>query len=233
MIWSRGRCCTWLLGTFLMLAGPAARADQIWNVTVGTSALAADYTGPFGLDFELVGSNGNTVTLTNFSFGTGGAAGPGSAFLTGGATGSLSGGAALSDSANFFSDFNQQFTPGNVLSFTMDSTLNAPPLGGTPDNFSLVIFSAYDPTNGYNPGTGSGGTPISTTDPSGNDTFLNFNINGPGATTVSSYPSSSGDITITVTPAAVVPEPASVVSLLLGLSGLSGAMYFRSKRRLS
>ena len=175
-----------LLGLTLTLAGSGVRADQVWNVSVNTSLLAADYTAPFGIDFEMLGSNGNTVTLSNFSFG-GGAAGPGPAFLTGLASGDLGSVVAVSDNAaTFLSDFNQQFTPGSTLTFTMDSTLNPPPLGGSPDNFSMVLFSSYDPVNGYNPATGSGGTLIPTTDPTiGNNTFFNFDINGPGSTTVS------------------------------------------------
>ena len=121
-----------LLGFVLILAGPAARADQVWNVSLDTSQLATDYTGPFALDFELVGSNGNTVTLSNFSFGAAAVPGPGSAFLTGGASGDLGSSVSLNDSANFFSDFNQQFTPGGTLTFTMDSTLVSPSLGRQP-----------------------------------------------------------------------------------------------------
>jgi hypothetical protein len=210
-----------LLALVLILGGPGVRADQVWTVTINTSQLAADYTGPFALDSELVGSNGNSVTLTNFSFG-GGSAGPGSAFLTGGATGDLGTAVSLNDSVNFFSDFNQQFTPGSTLTFTMDSTLVPPPPAGSPDNFSMVIFEDYDPVNGFNPDTGTGGTPITTTDPSGADTFFNFNINGPGSTTVSNFPSASGDITITVTPAGAVPEPTSGVLMLFGVLGLGG-----------
>lgn len=121
----------WLLGLAPILAGTSARADQIWYVNVDMSRLAADYTGPFGLDFELLGSNGNTVTVRDFTYG-GGAAGPGSASLTGGASGDLgtsTGIVALNDSANFFNDFNQGFTPGSTLTFTMDSTLVGPPPG--------------------------------------------------------------------------------------------------------
>ena len=119
-------------------AGPAG---QIFNVSLDTSKLASDYTGPFGLDFELVGTSGNTITVSNFAFGSG-SAGPGSAFLTGGASGDLSSTVTLADPTNFFSDFNQQFTPGATLTFTVDTTLVAPPSGGTPDNFSMVLFSA-------------------------------------------------------------------------------------------
>jgi hypothetical protein len=189
--------------------------------------LASDYTGPFALDFELVGSSGNTVTISNFAFG-GGSPGPGSAFLTGGASGDYSSTVALADSANFFSDFNQQFTPGSVLTFTVDTTLVAPPSGGTPDNFSMVLFSAYDPVNGYNPSTGTGGTPIPTTDPTGNNTFFNVDINGPGSTTVSASPSANGDIPITVTSA--VPEPSSGVMMLVSVLCAATALVRRRSR---
>jgi hypothetical protein len=223
----------WMLGFVLILAGSAARADQVWTVSLDTSQLATNYTGPLALDFELVGSNGNTVTLSGFSFGTGGGAGPGSAFLTGGASGDLSNSVILSDGANFFSDFNQQFTPGGMLTFTVDSTLVAPPSGSIPDSFSMVIFEGYDPVNGYNPYSGTGGTPITTTDPSGNDTFFNFNVSGPGTTTVDSFPGSGGDIPITVTPAGAVPEPSSGVIMLLGMIGLSGAICWRRIRAIN
>ncbi len=221
---SRPITCRWLVGFVLMLTGPAASAGQVWTVSLDTSKMAANYTGPFGLDFELIGSNGNTVTVGNFSFGSGGSAGPGPPFLTGGASGALGSSVSLSDSTSFFSDFNQQFTPGSVLSFKVDSTLGAPPSGGTPDNFSMVIFSAYDPVNGYNPLTGTGGTPIPTTDPSGSSTFFNLDVSGPGSTIPSSYPSSGGDITITVTPVNVIPEPSTSMLMSLGILGLLTAV---------
>ncbi len=149
--------------------------------------------------------------------------------LTGGASGDLSSSVSLNDSANSFNDFNQQFTPGGTLTFRMDSTLIAPPSGGFPDNFSMVIFSGYDSANGYDPFTGTGGTPIPTNDPiSGDNTFLNFDINGPGQTTVSSFSDTTGTITITVT--SVVPEPSSAVIVLLAVTGVSGAMCCRRRR---
>ncbi len=223
---SRGMLFTGLLGFVLVLSGAPARAGQVWTVSLDTSQLVANYTGPFGLDFELLGSNGNTVTLSSFSFGSGGA-GPGPAFLTGGASGDLGGTVSLNDSGNFFSDFNQQFAPGNTLTFTVDSTLVGPPSGGTPDNFSMVIFQGYDPVNGYNPFTGTGGSPIPTTDPSGGDTFFNFDINGPGSTTASGFPSTSGDIPITVTPQSAAPEPSSGLIFLVGAISVGGAVLWR------
>jgi hypothetical protein len=217
---------TCLLGSLLCLVGTSARADMTWTVTLDTSQLAANYTGPFGLDFELVGTDGNTVTLSGFSFGSGGSAGPGSAFLTGGAGGDLGGSVVLNDVTSFFNDFNQQFLPGNTLTFIVNSTLVGPPAGGAADSFSMVVFSAYDPVNGYNPFTGTGGTPIPTADPTGNDTFITINIGGPGSTTALSYPGASGDIPITVTPLSV-PEPSSGVVMFIGVLGLAGAFLRR------
>jgi hypothetical protein len=188
------------------LAVSTARADSTWNISLDTSTLAAGYTGPFGVDFELIGSNGNTVTLSDFSFG-GGSAGPGGAFITGGSTGDLSGSISLNDTSTFFTDFNQQFTPGTTFSFTLDSTLIAPD-GTFPDNFSMVIFSGYDPVNGYDPIGLTGGTPIPTTDPSGNDLFVNLDITG-----ADSAP----------TTYQAVPEPSSLLILTTGLIGIATA----------
>ena len=93
----------------------------------------------------------------------------------------------------------------------------------------MALFSGYDSVNGYNPTMGTGGTPIPTTDPSGNDTFFNFDINGPGSTTVASFASASGDISITVTPLASVPEPSSGVHLLLGAMWSATLIYRRGQ----
>ena len=129
---SRRIACGWLLGFALILAGSAARAEQTWTVSLDTSQLAANYTGPFALDFELVGSNGNTVTLSNFSFGSGGAR-PGTRVPhRRSERRSRKHRQPQRQRVNFFSDFNQQFTPGRTLTFTMDSTLVPPPSGGTP-----------------------------------------------------------------------------------------------------
>jgi hypothetical protein len=211
------------LGFVLMLAGSVARADQVWTVSVDTSNLVANYLpGPFGIDFELLGTDGNTVTLTNFSFGAGGSTVLGTAFLTNGASGDLSSSVSLNDGAYFFNDFNQGFTPGSTLTFTMDSTLIAPQPLTAPDNFSMVIY------NDYNPSMGLYGTPITTTDPmNGNNTFFNFNIDGTVPPTMLVYSTPSGDVSVVVT--ASVPEPSSAVIMLFGVLGISGAMNWRRR----
>jgi hypothetical protein len=210
-----------LLGLALAWIGSPARADQVWTVSVDTSQMTADYTGPFGIDFELLngGSNSNTVTLSNFTFGGGGAVPP--AVPSVGASGDLGSVVSLNDTGQFLVDFNQGFTPGTTLTFTMDSTLNGPPMGGIPDNFSMVLASSYDPINGY--------TPIPTMDMV-SGTFFNFNINGPGTPPVSVYSSLTGDITLTVTPqGGAVPEPTSVITLFLGATGVLAAARWRRR----
>jgi hypothetical protein len=240
-----------LLGLVLILAGPAARADQIWNVTISNSAnlnpgvvpqyFPPNANGNFGLDFELVGGNNNTVTLHNFHFGTGlpGLAGP---FTFGGASGDLrppSSDAILTDdptvnpAAGFLNDFNQQFTPGlagSMITFTMDSTLNfSPP---TPDNFSMVLFYNYDTINGYNPGNvpPTGGTPIPTQDAI-NSTLFSFDITGPNPTVNSFMATDGTGITVTVTPVTVIPEPSSLIMLVSGYGAVVALGWRRFARR--
>jgi len=203
-----------VLGALSIFSGTAVRADQVFTVTVDTSSLALGYTPPFGLDFELVGGNGNTITLSNFSFGSGGSSGPGSSFSTGMASGDLASTITLGDStASFFNDFNQQFTSGSTLSFTVDATTNAPS-GGFADNFSAVILEGYDPVNGYNPLALTGGTPVPTLDPSGNDTIVTLNITSPQSAPM-------------IYQLGTVPEPSSAVILMMGLIGTSAAVAYR------
>jgi hypothetical protein len=198
-----------------ILGESVAHADQIYTVTIDTSSLASGYTGPFGLDFELIGTLGNTVTLSNFSFGNGGSAGPlGSGFVTNTASGDLNTTITLDDTTNFFNDFNQLFTPGDTLSFMVDTTTFAPPDASTPpDNFSAVILAGYDPVYGYDPFTLTGGTPVSTTDPSGNDGIVDLD-----------FPASNSQDGIYQI--ASVPEPPSAVTLSLGMLSLAVAISY-------
>src|SRR5579885_2048382 len=218
---SRRLWWAWSLGLVLIATGSPARADLTWNVSLDTSALAADpASGPYALDFVLIGSDGNRVTLSNFAFG-GGSSGPGGPIATSGASGSLTGTVVLDDTSDFFVEFSQQFTPGGSLSFTVDSTA-IPPSGNTPipDNFSMFLLSGYDPSTGA-------GTPIVTSDQV-NNTFLSIDINGPGATTpVSSAGGANGDIPITVAPTGVVPELSSGAMMLFGLLSLAGVLAWR------
>ena len=78
-------------------------------------------------------SNWSFESSTNFFFGAGSPSGSG-------ASGSLSTGVTLNDTV-FFTEYYENFTPGNLLSFTIDTTNQADP-GGTPDLFTLAILDS-------------------------------------------------------------------------------------------
>jgi hypothetical protein len=112
---------------FLLLtlaAAYAATASTVYNVQVDTSGLPS---GAYYMDFQFIGSNGNTVNLTNFSYG--GGTGPAGPF-------------ELDTIANVFNELTQQFTAGSVLSFDVAATNIAPPVGGFPDELSFFLLDS-------------------------------------------------------------------------------------------
>lgn len=123
-----------------------------FKVTVNTAPLVGSPLSPLFLDFMLTDGSGalagsNTVVISNFQFGAGGAVG--SPTLSGGASGSLGASVTLSDTANFFNELFQQFTPGSFLSFDVTTTNNADRIA--PDAFGVAILdkNLFNlPTNG-------------------------------------------------------------------------------------
>src|SRR5262249_56434597 len=100
--------------------------------------------GPFKLDLQFLDGSGtpgdlnnNVVTLTSFAFGAGGSA-LGSGTATGGASGGLTAGVTLKDTG-FFNEYIENFTPGSLLSFTLNATNNADP-GVTSDLRTLALL---------------------------------------------------------------------------------------------
>jgi hypothetical protein len=133
-----------LLASFAMLPR-SVHADEIYDVSIDTSALIGNAAGPFSLDFQFTDGSGtgdgnNTVTLGNFTFGAGSATG--SPTTAGAVSGDLTSGVSLTDS-DFFNEFTQTFTPGNVLTFTLELTTNVD-AGGVPDEFSFAILDNTD-----------------------------------------------------------------------------------------
>ena len=193
---------------------PAISQAVTYTVTLDTRPLAALATppGPFALEFQFNDGGGgvsNTVTLSNFNFGPGGAA-SGSAITTDGVSGSLSNTVTLTDSA-FFNEFIQGFTPSSTapLSFVLDLTTQLEPI--TPDTFSLAIFD-------------SSGTGIQT---SFFDVFLQIDITeSPSIKTFASDPNTPPPGCPTCAPIVIaapvvpVPVPAPIVLFLSGLSWL-------------
>src|SRR5689334_22890104 len=81
-----------------LLVGTHLSQAISYQVTVDTSSLIADPGAPFALDFQLTGGNplANSITVSNFNFGSGYATDNPLTFTLGGVTGDLSSTVTLS-----------------------------------------------------------------------------------------------------------------------------------------
>jgi hypothetical protein len=212
-----------LLAVALCLT-PLGKANIIYTFSMNTTPLVGN--GPFTLDLQFLDGSGlpvdlnnNTVALTNFAFGAGGSP-SGGGTVTGGASGSLASGVTLTDTA-FFNEYFEGFTPGALLSFTIDST-NVPDPGGTPDLLTVAILD-------------SSFSELLTTGPASE--FLDFSLAGGATPQVSTFASAPGSgfflaaPTVQVATTSPVPEPSSYWELLTILLawGFAGKV-LRSRR---
>ncbi|MFO1433783.1 MAG: NF038129 family PEP-CTERM protein [Candidatus Competibacteraceae bacterium] len=201
-----------LLITTLLLSGwifnplPLAQAGQLYSVSLNTLPLVGNSAGPFYVEFQLndgsgIGDGNNTVTLSDFQFGSGGGA-AGNPVTEGSATGSLTTGVVLTDS-EFFNSFYEEFTPGSLLSFVLEITTQADPI--TPDQFSFAIL---DKTLTEIPTFGPG------------DALLTIDIVSPNliVQTFSSNPGEPPGIELAAP--TVISAPGTLALLLVGLGGL-------------
>lgn len=203
-----------------LLASPAAGAEILYSVTLDTSVLAhTPSAAPFLLDFELNdGSTGdgvgnNMATISNFSLGGGSLTGAAStSFL--GLSGDLNPGDALTitDASNIV-DFNQNFTPGTSLSFTLGLTTNVSPSEvASPDAFIFQILS---------------------NNMTETSAFLQMDIANPptiSSDTGGTVGGAAQPFAPAVSPQAVVPEPSSCTLLALGLVSLAAGRRWRRLR---
>jgi len=194
-----------------------AHADLVYNVTMNTGPLIGHSAAPFSVEFQFndgsgIGDSNNSVVLSNFNFGTGGAA-VGSGTTVNGASGSLQSSVHFTDSS-FFNQFSQQFTPGNQLSFQLAFSTNVD-AGPTPDQFTFAILDrtgAELPTQSFF------------------DVFVELNINSANpqvqtfASDTTRIPNAGGPAlniaAPTATPITAVPEPNSVVLVGIACAGL-------------
>jgi hypothetical protein len=176
--------------------------------------------GPYYLDFQLIGTNNNEVTVGNFNFGSGGSIPPAHVFPGSDATGNLGSSVTLDDFSVWYNELYEQFTPGGPLSFTVD--LKTSNIGSTPDMFSFAILD-------------SGLNELPTTDPNYGASFLDIQFDSTTNPTVLTYGSSSASTLNlqppTANPVSTLPEPA-VIWQLGGmwtlLAGLGAARRIRT-----
>jgi hypothetical protein len=189
-------------------------ADTMFNVSINTTPLMGNTSGPFSIDFQLIdgsstgilGDANNSASITNFAFGGGGA--PfGTANLTGAAGGDLSSVVSLTDNF-FFNDFQQSFTAGSTLSFTVDLTTNLDP-GPTPDAFTFAILD-------------NTGAQITTSDPSGGNSLVSVNINSSSPTVTTSTGTGRYAALKVISTPVPTPEPGSFSLLITGMAALVG-----------
>ena len=135
------------LGSVLgWLATPRANAQTTaplrYHVTIDTSLLAGHPAGPFFLQFSLTDGSGSgdansTVIVTNFNFGVDGQEG-GEPDTTGGASGDMTLGVSLTDSAAD-NEFIEGFQPGVTLTFDVQASLSLDQ-GTNSDEFDIALL---------------------------------------------------------------------------------------------
>jgi hypothetical protein len=217
-------CCFGLMVGLGFLAGTLpCRAQMQFDVSLDTSPLIGEPSGPFSLDFQFTDGNGlgdgnNSVVLSNFQFGTGGSA---SGNPTPGTTGDLSSTVSLKDSS-FFTEFTEGITPGDVLTFHVQLTTNMDS-GGVPDEFA---FGILDNTGAEIPTFDIGNALLVVDIDSSTPTWQTFGAD-PGQTSIALPAPIISNISF-------VPEP-TTFSLLAGMSvfGFSCRRYRRRYRMRS
>lgn len=195
------------LGLMLLCASTSQAA--FFHVDVNTASLIGSSSAPFSLDFQFNDGGvlgNNTATVSNFSYGGGGATGVPTLFD--GAAGSI-GSSITFDNSGTFQELFQTFTPGTTLGFDVFLTTSLD--GATPDAF---VFAILDSALHNIPTTGLG------------DSLLLVNIDS-ATPTAQTFAGTGNFAGVTVS---AIPEPETHAMLLLGL-GLMGLAAQRRKQK--
>jgi hypothetical protein len=206
-----------LSAALLLALAPKGRATLTYTVGINTSPLVSNTNGLFSLDFQLssgstFADSDNTVTLSNFIF-SGGSAGAIS-YTSGGESGSMASTVTLTTSDPQDNELAQYFSAGTTsITFNVSETNNTD--NPFDDQFAVSLLDG-------------GLNNVTTTDPNGGNTLVLSNLStGETLASVGAY-QTNGTEAPGVT--AVVPEPASIATVLLGAASL---LAWGAKRRRS
>lgn len=200
-----------LIVSAVLLVASAVEGSPI-VITVHTDPISG-VSAQLALDVIDGGPPANTVTVSGCL--TDGAVG--TSVATGGVTGTLGGIVHLSDST-LFNELLTNITLNTVLLFAFDSTGNGTLSGSLPDSFSIVLL---DPVTGL--------ALFPTTDPTGSDALLQFDIGG-GGLTLFGAPGGEASIRTGVATPAAVPEPTTLILVLTGVALSTRQRRFRYLR---
>jgi hypothetical protein len=186
-------------------------SNALYLVTIDTSALSRPPTAHDALIFDFIdgGSPSNTVSISGFASD----ATLGAVSTQGDVAGTLADTVTMTDTS-FFNEYFARLTLGNTISFYLNATANAPDAASIPDALSIFLFD-----------NGEGRVMFPTTDPTGANALLLFEIDGSDQGTMSVYSAPGGEAIVTAVGA---PEPSSL--LLVGL-GASALLRRRLRRR--
>lgn len=195
-----------LLALTVLCLSQVAQAAPI-TISIGTTALQGTLAQ---LAFDFIDADGPSNSLTISGFTTDGTLGAASS--TGGVSGALPGTVTLTDT-DFFNELLTSIVLGTTLSFTFDTTMNG---GAPPDQFSVFLLDS------------AAAFPLfSTTDPTGADALLAFDIDAVG--TLSLFSATGGEVVVTQgAPPTSVPEPTTLSLVVAG-----SAMLAAFRRRVS
>lgn len=189
----------------LMLWSAVAHAVPPQRVSIDPAPLGG---AAFLIAFDFTDGGPPSNSIAVGSFATDGALG--SASTAGSVSGALPAGFTLSD-GDFFNELLQGISGAGAISFEFAATANAPAAGSLPDTFAVFLLHPQSQLPLF-----------ATTDPSGSNALLTFQID-PGfaepLTVYSAVPAGGAPVTWSVT---AVPEPSSLLLSLAGAAMLLG-----------